>query len=259
MQVRSGLLRRELPGGERATSLGRRAHALLELAIKTARRLAERPYVTTLALLGANVVLIGAFIGLGQLVFGDPAELFRELMPGTWLSVAQIAFIAVVAWAIHREAFGPSRLRLDNLWGISVVVFAVFAIDEATQLTIFLADGLAALGALAPAGFRDLDAFLLTVLLIAGGAALLRYGWTLLSHPAAVALMAVGVLLGGASQTLDSVLAATTSEFVAEESLKLAAEPFLIGGYLVVLLAMIRSHGAREKAGSSRDETSADV
>ena len=214
---------------------------LVERATESARNLAERPYRATVALLGLNLVLIGAFIGAGQLAFGDPAEFFRELMPGTWLSVAQISFIAVVAWAIHREVHGRSRLRLDNLWGISVVVFAVFAIDEATQLTIWLADGLGALGALAPAGFKDLDAFLLTVLLIAGGAALLRYGWTLLSHPAAVALLAVGVILGAASQTLDSVLASTSSEFVAEESLKLTAEPFLIGGYLVVLSRLMRS------------------
>jgi hypothetical protein len=110
-----------------------------------------------------------------------------------------------------------------------------FAIDEATQLTIFLADGLSALGALAPAGFKDLDAFLLTVVLIAGAAACLRYGWTLLSHPGAVALLIVGVGLGAASQTLDSVLSSSSSEFVVEDSLKLLAEPFLIGGYLVVL------------------------
>ena len=259
MQFRPASDHRALPGGERATSLRRRGRVALEWAVGIAHRLAARPYAATAALLGVNLVLIGAFIGAGELAFGDPAEFFRELMPGTWLSVAQIAFIAVIAWAVHRELFGSSRLRLDNLWGISVVVFTVFAIDEATQLTIFLADGLAALGALAPAGFKDLDAFLVTVLLLAGGAALLRYGWTLLSHPAALALLALGVVLGGASQTLDSVLSATSSEFVAEESLKLAAEPFLIGGYLVVLGRVMRSKRAREERDASHIEAPAGV
>lgn len=199
---------------------------------------AARPLATTGALLAINLLLIGTFILVGERVFADPAEMFRELMPGTWLSVAQLAAVAVIAWTIHRELVGP-RLRLDNFWGMSVAVFAVFAVDEATQLTIFLGDAFAAAGALAPAGFRDLDAFLLTVLLLAGSAALLRYGRTLLSHPGSLLLIGVGVAFGGASQALDSVLASTTGEFVVEESLKLTAEPFLIGGYLLMLAATI--------------------
>jgi hypothetical protein len=161
-------------------------------------------------------------------------------MPGTWLSVAQLGFVAVIALAIHREAIGTPRLRLNNLWGISVVVFTVLAIDEATQATIFLSDALASVGTLAPAGFQDLDAFLVTVLLLACGAALLRYGTTLLRYPAALGLLAIGVVLGAGSQALDSIFAATTSEFVAEESLKLTAEPFVIAGYLLILHRLTR-------------------
>ncbi len=71
--------------------------------------------------------------------------------------------------------------------------------------------------------------------LLAAGALLLGYGRDLLPHRAAIALLGVGVVLGAASQGLDSVLASTSGEFVAEESLKLAAEPFILGGYLVVL------------------------
>jgi membrane-associated phospholipid phosphatase len=113
MQFRPASDQRPLARGEGATARGR---DLLERAIGVSRRAAERPYAATLALLGANLVLILACIGSGELVFGDPAEFFRELMPGTWLSVAQIAFIAVIALAIHRELFGASRVRLDNLW-----------------------------------------------------------------------------------------------------------------------------------------------
>jgi hypothetical protein len=202
--------------------------------------MARRPYRTTLTLLAANLVAIGVFAAIGDLVFADRAELFRELMPGTLLSFAQLAFVAVIAWAIHRHEFPGARLRLDNIWGISVVVFCVFAVDEATQLTIFLADGLQSLGALAPGGFRDLDAFLLTILLLAGVAAVLRYGLTLLRYPAALLLFAVGGALGVGSELLDATLASTTNEFVAEESLKLCAEAFLIGGYLLVLNAVLR-------------------
>jgi hypothetical protein len=219
----------------RVVPLERRRHELLGRAVALAHAGSAQPYRATAALVALNLVLIAGFAALGQLVFADPAELFRELMPGTWLSVAQLAAVALVAWAIHATEAPGARLRLDNLWGISVVVFCVFAFDEATQLTIFLADGLAALGALAPAGFKDLDAFLVVVLLVAGGAALLRYGFVFLRYPGGLALLAVGVALGAGSQTLDSVLASTSSEFVAEETLKLLAEPFLIGAYLVAL------------------------
>ena len=191
-------------------------------------------------LLAVNLAAIGVFAVVGQAVFADRAELFRELMPGTLLSFAQLGFIAVIAWAIHRQEFPGSRPRLNNLWGISMVVFCVFAVDEATQLTIYLADLLQGLGALAPAGFTDLDAFLLTILLLAGAAAVLRYGLTLLRYPAALALFAIGGALGVGSEFLDATLASTSNEFVAEESLKLSAEPFLIGGYLLVLNAVLR-------------------
>jgi hypothetical protein len=204
-------------------------------AERLAARGATRPYRATLLVMGLNVVLGVAFVALGQLLFSDPAELFRELMPGTWLSFVELLFIAAVALLIQREVSGEARLRLDNLWGLSAAVFLVFAVDEITQATIFLADLLTAVGALAPAGFKDLDAFLLVVLFLAAGVAMLRYAGELLAHPPAAALLCVGLLLGAASQTLDSTLATTESEFVAEESLKLAAEAFIVGGFLLVL------------------------
>ena len=208
--------------------------SLAERADRLATRAAVHPYRSILGLVGLNLSATLAFIAIGEALFADPAELFRELMPGTLLSFAELAFLAVVAWAIHTRVRGQRRAR-DSFWALSAIVFAVFAIDEITQLTIFLGQLLGGLGVLAPAGFKDLDAFLLVVMFAACGAMLLRYSRELLSHPASLALLAVGVALGAASQTLDSVLAATSSEFVAEESLKLAAEPFLIGGYLVVL------------------------
>ena len=234
-----------IPGSTRTlegVARGSRARVseALERAVRLAHSAARRPYRTTLFLFAVNLVAIGAFVAVGQAVFADRAELFRELMPGTLLSVAQLGFIAVIAWAIHRQEFPGSRLRLNNLWGISVVVFSAFVVDEATQLTIYLADLLQGLGALAPAGFKDLDAFLLTILLLAGAAALLRYGLTLLRYPAALLLFAVGGALGVGSEFLDATLASTSGEFVAEESLKLCAEPFLIGGYLLVLNAVLR-------------------
>lgn len=196
---------------------------------------AARPYLATLAILALNATLTVLFVALGQLLFADSRELFRELMPGTWLSFAELLFMAAVAWTIQLRLTGSTRLRLDNLWGLTAAVFLVFAVDEITQATIFLADLLAEAGALAPAGFKDLDAFLLVVLFLAAGLAMLRYAGELLAHPRSVGLLCIGVMLGMGSQTLDSLLPATEQEFVAEESLKLAAEAFLIGGYLLVL------------------------
>jgi NAD(P)-dependent dehydrogenase (short-subunit alcohol dehydrogenase family) len=64
--------------------------------------------------------------------------------------------MAAAAWAIYRAVTGADRLRLNNFWALSVVVFCVFAIDEITQATIFLADALAAAGAVVVGS--DLDA-----------------------------------------------------------------------------------------------------
>ena len=169
-------------------------------------------------------------------------------MPGTWLSFAELLFVAVIAWAIQQAAFGTRRLRADNLWGLSAAAFAIFAFDEITQFTVFLSQALTSLGALAPEGFRDLDAFLLTVLFLAAAAAMVRHARDLLPHRAAIVMLAAGVALGAASQTLDSVLASTSNEFVLEEGLKLAAEPFLIGGYLLVLHRFVAPAARSERS-----------
>jgi hypothetical protein len=214
---------------------------------------ASRPYATILKILLLNASLTIAFIFAGLLLFSDPAEFFRELMPGTWLSFAELLFVAAIAVAIQREALGSRRPRLDNFWGLSAVVFAIFAFDEITQFTVFLSHALTSLGALAPQGFKDLDAFLLSVLFLAAGAALIRYARDLLPYRAAIGVLAVGVLLGMASQSLDSALASTSGEFVAEESLKLAAEPFLIGGYLLVLHRFL-ARGSKAAIATRRDQ-----
>ena len=205
-----------------------------------AQAAAARPYRAIGAILALNAALAVAFILAGQALFSDSAEFFRELMPGTWLSFAELLFVAAIAAAIHRGLSGSRRIRLDNFWGLSAAVFAFFAFDEITQLTVFLSSALTSVGTLAPSGFKDLDAFLLTVVFLAAGTVLVRHVRELLAHRAATVVLAVGVLLGMASQTLDSTLASTSSEFVAEEGLKLAAEPFLIGGYLLVLHSVLR-------------------
>jgi hypothetical protein len=234
------------PGAERESvfgaRLGRRWDRLLDRGHRLAIAAAARPYRAIGAILLLNVVLIAAFILAGDLLFSDRAEFFRELMPGTWLSFAELLFVAVIAWSIQLAARGERRIRLDNFWGLTAAVFAIFAFDEITQLTVFLSHVLTSLGTLAPAGFKDLDAFLLTVLFLAAAAAMLRHVGDLLPHRAAIAVLGIGVMLGAASQTLDSVLASTNGEFVAEESLKLAAEPFLIGGFLLVLRSFLAAH-----------------
>jgi hypothetical protein len=222
-----------------AARLGRLWDRFLDRAHRLAIALAARPYRAIGTVLLLNVALIATFILAGEVLFSDRAELFRELMPGTWLSFAELLFVAVIAWSIQLAARGTRRIRLDNFWGLTAAVFAVFAFDEITQLTVFLSHALTSLGALAPAGFRDLDAFLLTILFLAAAAAMLRHIGDLLPHRAAIVVLAIGVALGAASQTLDSVLKSTSGEFVAEETLKLSAEPFLIGGFLLVLRSFL--------------------
>lgn len=212
---------------------GRRSRWWTRIADRSERlalAASARPFAAMAAILVLNAFLAGVFTLAGEVLFSDPAEFFRELMPGTWLSFVELLFVAAVASAIYRHGGGSGRMGLDNFWGVSAAVFALLAFAEITQITRFLSDALTSLGTLAPSGFEDLDGFVLSVVLLAAAAGMLRYVRDLLPHPKAMGVLAVGVLLGVASQSLDSTLAATSSEFVAEESLKLAAEAFLIGG-----------------------------
>ena len=56
--------------------------------------------------------------------------------------------------------------------------------------------------------------------------------------------MAVGVLIGAASQALDSFVTPTKWEFVAEESLKMTAEPFFIAAFLTALATVLARQSA---------------
>lgn len=199
-----------------------------------------------------NAVLAGLFVLAGDLLFDDPAEFFRELMPGTWLSFLELLFVAAIASAIYRQGGGSGRTGLDTFWGVSAAMFTLLAFVEITQINRFLSDALSSLGTLAPEGFIDLDGFLLSVLLVVVAAGLLFYVRDLLAHPRATVMLAVGVLVGATSQALDATLATTSAEFVAEESAKLAAEAFLIGGYLLVLDRVLRAGGETGAASASR-------
>ena len=195
---------------------------------------AVSPLTSLLLLAGANAFLALLFVGVGAAA-GDQALLFRELMPGTWLSFAQLMFIAFVGWSIHLAA-RPEAAWHRDFWGLSAAVFVLFAADEITQLSQFLGTWLNEGAGLSPAeGFNDLGAVILTLLF--GGAALLLLprALVLLRHPLALSLMAIGVLLGAASQGLDSFVTPTSWEFVAEETFKMAAEVFFIGGFLAAL------------------------
>jgi len=232
--------------------MGRQAAArLAERSERLAIAASARPYFALAAILAANTILAGIFVVAGELLFSDPAELFRELMPGTWLSFLELLFVAAIASAIYRHGGGSGRMGFDNFWGLSAAVFALLAFVEITQINRFISDGLSSLGTLAPEGFIDLDGFLLSVLLAVVAGALLFYVRDLLGHPRAMALMAFGVLIGATSQALDATLATTSAEFVAEESSKLAAEAFVIGGYLVVLQSVVRASAAAGEPGPS--------
>jgi hypothetical protein len=211
----------------------------LRLAAERAERAglpyARRPVATALGLLALNLALVACFVAVGSLAFGDRAELFRELMPGTWLSFGLLCFAASLAWALHLRT-RDCRRWWETFWGLSAAAFALFAFDEITQAAIWISALLEhGFGARATGGFHDLEAVLLTLLFAGVALLLLPRALVLRRHLAALALFAMAVLLGAASQGLDSFAAATSWEFVTEESLKLAAEAFFVGGFLAAL------------------------
>ena len=223
-----------------------RAHDLAGSVERLALRAAARPFDALAALLGINLALAGVFAATGKLV-GDEALFFRELAPGTWLSFAQLLFIAAIAAAIHRRS--DARAWYQTFWGLSAGIFLLFAFDEITQSTIFLSHALEdVFGLTATSGFHDLQAVLLTLGFAAAALVLLPRAMVLRRHPMALCLLAAGALLGMASQSLDSFAPATRAEFVGEETLKLAAEAFLAGGFLVALRDVLARRAARPVA-----------
>ena len=234
------------PGLNSTLPVSARGHDLAASVERLALRAAVQPFRALLALLGINLALAGLFAAAGKLA-GDEALFFRELAPGTWLSFAQLLFIAAIAAAIHRR--GAARAWHQTFWGLCAGVFLLFAFDEITQSTIFLSHALEdGFGLTATQGFHDLQAVLLTLGFAAAALVLLPRALVLRHHPVALGLFAVGALLGAASQSLDSFAQVSRTEFVAEETLKLAAEAFFVGGFLVALRNVLERRAARPPA-----------
>ena len=232
-----------------------RWRAAIDRAVVAADRVSERPPLITLArVLLLNASLAVCFTAFGWALLGDQAAFYRELMPGTWLSAAILSMAGVTALAIHRD-FGTAGRR--DFWSLSAAVFALLAVDELTQPTVFLSKWLRAEHQVAaPAPFNDVDSILLVALLVGCLVLLARHALVLLRHRTTIVLFAIGLVLGAASQTLDAVVEPSKWEFVAEECLKLSALPFVLAGYLAALREM-RGTGMRVAASQQSDASSA--
>lgn len=237
------------PGSERPSARAR-VRAAAARADALAVELAERPGRALALVLAIDLALAACFVGIGLLI-GDQAGLFRELAPGTFLSFAQLLLISAIAWAAYRRADAHRRWWM-SFWGLSAAFFLLFAFDEITQSAMFLAEALESWFAARPAsGFHDVEAVLLTLLFATTAVVLLPRALVLLRHPRALILLGVAVALGVASQSLDSFAPATRWEFVAEETFKLAAEAFFIGGFLLVLRDVLRRGATRTEPAAS--------
>jgi hypothetical protein len=232
-----------------------RWRSLVERAVEASGSAASRrPLVLLAQILASIAVLAVCFTAFGGILLGDQAAFYRELMPGTWLSAALLLFTAATALAIHRAAGTPGR---RDFWSLSAIVFVVLAVDELTQPTVFISKWLKSEHQIAaPAPFNDIDSILVVALLAGSVALLARHALVLLRHRTTIMLFAAGLVLGAASQTLDSVIEPSRWEFVAEECLKLSAIPFVLAGYLAALRD-IRGSGIRQAVSQQSDATSA--
>ena len=229
-----------VPHARRGLRVREQLRATAARADRVAVALARAPGVALVVLLAVELSLCALFIAGGLAVNGDQAFMFRELAPATWLSFAQLAFIAACAWAVHTRAGSDPRWT-RSFWGIAAMIFLAFAFDEITQSAIFLSHALEdGLGLHAVAGFHDLEAVLLSLAFAAAALVLLPRLPQVLRYPLALVPFGVAVLLGAASQSLDSFAAPTQWEFVAEEVLKLSAEVFFVCGFLVALRVAAR-------------------
>lgn len=205
-------------------------------------------------LLASIAGLAVCFTAFGWALVDDQAAFYRELMPGTWLSAGLLLFTAATALAIHRAAGTAGR---RDFWSLSAIVFVVLAIDELTQPTVFVSKWLKSEHQIAASGpFNDIDSILVVALLAGCVALLARHALVLLRHRTTIVLFTIGLVLGAASQTLDSVVEPSRWEFVAEECLKLAAIPLVLAGYLAALRD-IRGSGIRDATSQHSEATSA--
>ena len=238
------------PAGAQAA----RWRGLVDRAVAAAGRASNRPLGTLGRILALNAALAVSFTAFGWALLGDQAAFYRELMPGTWLSATLLLMSGATALAIHRGFGIPGR---RDFWSLSAAVFAVLAVDELTQPTVFLSKWLKAEHQVAaPAPFNDVDSILLVTLLAGCLALLARHALVLLRHRTTIVLFSIGLVLGAASQTLDSVVEPSKWEFVAEECLKLSALPFVLAGYLAALREK-RGTGMRVAASQQSDASSA--
>jgi hypothetical protein len=227
---------------------------VVERVVEESHAASTRPLLLLTKLLAAITALAVCFTAFGWMLLNDQAAFYRELMPGTWLSAALLLFTAATALAIHRADGTPGR---RDFWSLSAIVFVVFAIDELAQPTVFISKWLKSEHAItAPGPFNDVDSMLVVALLAGSLALLARYASVLLRHRTTIALFALGLALGGASQTLDSIVEPSKWEFVAEECLKLSAIPFVLAGYLAAL-SDIRGSGMRAATSQQSDAISA--
>lgn len=212
---------------------GTRWRTAVDRAVARAEDASGRPLGTLGRILAFNASMAVVFTAFGWALIDDQAAFYREGMPGTWLSAALLLATAATALAVHRRAGVPRR---RNFWSLSAIVFVAFAIDELTQPTVFLSKWLKSeLAVTAPGPFNDIDSLLIWGLLLGCGSLLARHALVLLRHRTTILLFAVGLGLGFASQTLDSLVEPSKWEFVAEECLKLSAIPFVLAGYLAAL------------------------
>lgn len=223
-----------------ASPVGGRVTRYLEVADATAIRYSAEPGVVLAWLLTANVVLGAAGVALGLGLLDDPALYFRELMPGTLLSAAQILAAALVARSIHlRDRRG--RRWPESFWGLSAVLLSVLVVVELAQPMVYLSHWLRDdYGLRAPLGISDIDGLLMSLMLAAVAALLALRARDVFRYPRALGLFACAALLGATSQFIDATFRVSAWEFVVEDSAKALAGAFLLAGYLAVLGAITR-------------------
>ena len=213
---------------------GRLARAFAA-ADATAVRYSARPGAVLAWLLAANVVLAVVGVTAGIVLLDDPALYFRELMPGTLLSAAQILAAAIAARAIHLRD-GRKRRWPESFWGLSAALLGVLVVVELAQPVVYLSHWLRDdLGLTAPSGIADIDGLLMSFLLAAVAVVLAARARDVLRYPRALALFGCAALLGATSQFIDATFEVSAWEFVVEDTLKALAGAFLLVGYLAVL------------------------
>lgn len=210
-------------------------------------------------LIAFDLVLSAALAGSGYLLFGpgQQHQLFRDLGPGSWLSVFHISFVGLLGVLIARRT-GGARQRWNNFWLLSGVGFLLLSLDAPFDLHGKIGSVVEQIGPFEhPLGFHRASDAVLGVYFLAGAAVVMLQYRQLLATPAAFLRFVLGGAFAVGTIAVDGFGPDGSWTSVFEETLELVAGAWLVGAYAARYREIARGADRAPASELAADESTA--